>query len=69
MTTTQKTWQAIRVVKDSMEEFQAVPKLEPSIDPKPMVGLGWPEEVRYQGVPDKPRAHKARWDVYHPTCP
>ena len=35
----------------------------------PMVGLGWPEEVRYQGVPDKPRAHKARWDVYHPTCP
>ena len=69
MTMTQKTWQAIWVVKDSMEEFQAVPKLEPPIDPKPMVGLGWPEEVRYQGVPDKPRAHKARWDVYHPTCP
>ncbi len=59
MTTTQKTWQAIRVVKDSMEEFQVVPKLELPIDPKPMVGLGWPEEVRYQGVPDKPRAHKA----------
>jgi hypothetical protein len=34
MTMTQKTWQAIWVVKDSMEEFQAVPKLEPPIDPK-----------------------------------
>jgi hypothetical protein len=34
-TTTQKTWKAIWVVnKDSMEEFQAVPKLEPPIDPK-----------------------------------
>ena len=33
------------------------------------MGLGRPEEVRYQGVPDKPRAHKARWDVFHPTCP
>ena len=30
----QKTWQAIWVVKDSMEEFQAVPKLKPQIDPK-----------------------------------
>jgi hypothetical protein len=37
--------------------------------PKPVVGLGRPEEVRYQGMPDKPRANKARWDVFHPTCP
>ncbi len=34
LTTTQKTWKAIWVVKDSMVEFQAVPKLEPQIDPK-----------------------------------
>jgi hypothetical protein len=69
MTTTHKTMTALRVVKDSMEEFQVVPKLEPQIVPKPVVGLGRPEEVRYQGMPDKPRAYKARWDVYHPTCP
>ena len=69
MTTTHKTMTALRVVKNSMVEFQAVPKLEPQ-EPKPMVGLGRPEEVRhYQGMPDKPRAYKARWDVFHPTCP
>ncbi len=69
MTTTHKTMTALRVVKDSMVEFQAVPKLEPQIDPKSMVGLGRPEEVRYKGMLDKPRAYKARWDVFHPTCP
>jgi hypothetical protein len=31
---THKTWKAMWVVKDSMIEFQAVPKLEPQIDPK-----------------------------------
>jgi hypothetical protein len=34
MTTTPKTLKAIWVVKDSLVEFPADPKLEPQIDPK-----------------------------------
>jgi hypothetical protein len=39
LTTTHKTLRAMWVVKDSMVEFQADPKLEPQIDPrvKPMM--------------------------------
>jgi hypothetical protein len=41
LTTTQKTWKAIWVVKDSMVEFQAVPKLEPPIDPNEEEQYWW----------------------------
>ena len=67
MTTTHKTLKALRVVMDSLIEFPC--PLGGKSRPKPVVGLGRPEEVRYQGMPDKPRAYKARWDVFHPTCP
>ena len=67
MTTTHKTWNALRVVMDSLIEFPC--PLGGKSRPKPVVGLGRPKDVRYQGMPDKPQAYKARWDAFHPTCP